>query len=230
MNSASAPDRSAARQRVRRVIERLIRDGTAVAADGRVHTVFPVAVSPAEGEALREWVAREGARETIEIGLGYGMSALFIGEALVATDDASAARHVAIDPHQATRFGDCGLKVLADAGLSDLVEFRALESQFALPQFLSQGRRFDLAFVDGNHRFDRVFLDLVYLGRLLRPGRIVFLDDYPLPAVARAVRFFLTNLGWTLEATSAGDDLHHWAVVRTSRAPDARPFDYFVEF
>jgi predicted O-methyltransferase YrrM len=229
VNSASAPDRSAARQQVRRVIERLIRDGTAVAADGSVHTLFPVAVSPAEGEALREWVAREGARETIEIGLGYGMSALFVGEALVATDDPSA-RHVAIDPYQATRFGDCGLKVLADAGLSELVEFHALESQFALPQFLGQGRSFDLAFIDGNHRFDRVFLDLVYLGRLLRPGRIVFLDDYQLPAVARAVRFFLTNLGWTLEATSARDDLHHWAVVRTSRVPDTRPFDYYVDF
>jgi predicted O-methyltransferase YrrM len=229
VTSASTPDRSAARQKVRRVIERLVLDGTTAASDGTVHTLFPIAVSPAEGEALHEWVAREGARQTIEIGLGYGISALFICEALVATGDL-AARHVAIDPYQATRFGNCGLQVLAQARLSELVEFHALESQVALPHFLSQGRRFDFAFVDGNHRFDSVFLDLVYLGRLLRPGGIIFLDDYQLPAVARAVYFFLTNLDWTLDATSSRDDLHHWAVVRTSDSPDTRPFDCYVDF
>lgn len=227
VDPASTTDRS--RQQVRRVIERLVSDGTAVGSDGRVHELFPVAVSPVEGEALRAWVGRERARQTIEIGLGYGISALFVCEALVAAGDAGA-RHVAIDPYQATRFGNCGLQVLADAGLSELVEVHALESQVVLPRLLSQGRSFDLAFVDGNHRFDGVFLDLAYLGRLLRPGRIVFLDDYQLPAVARAVRFFLTNLGWTLEETSAQDQLHHWAVVRTADSPDRRPFDDYVDF
>ena len=60
------------------MIERLVRDGTAVArSDGRTHRLFPVATSAAEGEALREWVTQEGAHSTIEIGLGYGISALF---------------------------------------------------------------------------------------------------------------------------------------------------------
>jgi hypothetical protein len=38
--------------------------------------------------------------------------------------------------------------------------------------------------VDGNHRFDGIILDLVYLGRLLHP--VVLVDDYQLPAVAYA--------------------------------------------
>ena len=91
-------------------------------------------------------------------------------------------------------------------------------------------RVFDLAFVDGNHRFDGVFVDLIYLGRLVRQGGIVFLDDYQLPAVARAVSFFLTNLGWMLEEVSAADDYHRGAVLRTSAVPDTRPFDFYVEF
>ena len=57
----------------------------------------------------------------------------------------------------------------------------------------------------------------------------MFLDDYGLPAVARAVSFFVTNLGWTVEE-SARDDLHEWAVLRTAMGLDARPFDYFVDF
>jgi hypothetical protein len=58
----------------------------------------------------------------------------------------------------------------------------------------------------------------------------VFLDDYQLPAVARAASFCLTNLGWTLEEVSTEDELHHWAVLRTASRPEARPFDHFVDF
>ncbi len=214
-------------QRVRRVIERLVRDGTAVARiDGTLHRLFPVAASAAEGEALREWVVREGATQTIEIGLGYGISALHICAGLLENADPTA-RHVAIDPNQATRFANCGLQFLDEAGVAELVEHHAEESQIVLPRFLGEARRFHLAFVDGNHRFDGVFLDLTFLGRLVRAGGIIFLDDYHLPAIARAASFCLTNLGWTLEDVS---DAHHWAVLRTSRVPDRRPYDYYVAF
>jgi len=198
--------------------------------DGSHHSLFPIAISAPEGKALGKWVTREGATQTIEIGLGYGISALFIGEALLSSGDLGA-RHVALDPNQATRFADCGLQFLDEARLGEMVEFHAEESQVALPRFLTEGRSFDLAFVDGNHRFDGVFLDLVYLGRLVRAGGIVFLDDYQLPAVARAAAFCVTNLGWTSEEVSAAaDDLHQWAVLRTSEVPDTRPFDYYVDF
>jgi predicted O-methyltransferase YrrM len=230
VNPANPSDQGAALRQVRQVIERLVHDGTVVArSDGTVHRLFPVAVGAAEGEALRGWVLREGATRTIEIGLGYGISALFVCEGLLRNGD-TAAKHLVVDPHQAVRFADCGLQVLEEAGVASLVEHHAQESQIALPRFLSEGRRFDLAFVDGNHRFDGIFLDLVYLGRLLGAGAIVLVDDYQLPAVARAASFCLTNLGWTFEEVSPVDELHQWAVLRTSAVPDTRPFDYYVEF
>ena len=230
MVSVNNPDRGSALRRVRGVIERLVRGGTAVArSDGTLHNIFPVAVYAAEGEALREWVLREGATRTIEIGLGYGISALHVCEGLLGNADPTA-RHVAIDPYQATRFANCGLQFLKEAGIVEMVEHYAEESQIALPRFLGEARSFHLAFVDGNHRFDGVFLDLVYLGRLVRAGGIVFADDYQLPAVARAVSFCVTNLRWTLEEVSAADDLHRWAVLRTSAVADTRPFDYYVDF
>jgi hypothetical protein len=127
LKPANDDGRGAARRQVRNVIEGLVRDGTAVArSDGSLHTLFPIAVSAAEGEALGEWVARERATQTIEIGL-VGISALFIGEALLGSGDESA-QHVVLDPNQATRFADCGLKFLDEAGLTALVEFHAEES------------------------------------------------------------------------------------------------------
>ena len=50
------------------------------------------------------------------------------------------------------------------------------------------------------------------------------------PLSTRAASFCVTNLGWTLEEVSAADDLHRWAVLRTSAVADTRPFDYYVEF
>ena len=230
MSPTNELDRRSAVRRVRGVIERLVRKGTAVArSDGTVHSLFPVAVSAAESEALRERVSLEGATQTIEIGLGYGISALHICEGLLG-NAGPAPRHVVLDPYQATRFANCGLQFLEEAGVAELVEHHAEGSEIALPRFLSEGRSFHLAFVDGNHRFDGVFLDLVFLGRLVRAGGIVFVDDYHLPAIKRAASFCLTNLGWTLEEASAADDLHQWAVLRTSAAPDTRPFDYYIDF
>jgi predicted O-methyltransferase YrrM len=225
----SPRDRAAALRRVRGARERLLRDGAVVSrADGATRRLAPLAISPAEGEALRGWVVREGVARTIEIGLGYGISALFVCEGLLANGSPDA-RHVVVDPYQA-KLGSCGLQVLEEAGLAPLVEHHAEESQLALPRMLGEGRRFDLAFVDGNHRFDGVFLDLVYLGRLLRRGAVVFLDDYQLPAVARASSFCRRNLAWSLEEVSPADSLHQWAVLRTSRTADERPFDFYVEF
>lgn len=217
-------------RQVRSVIARLVRDGTAVArTDGTLHALFPVAASIAECRALREWVVREKATRTIEIGLAYGMSTLHICEGLLRNADPDA-HHVALDPYQATRFANCGLQFLDEAGVAGLVEHDAEVSEIALPRFLSEGRHFDLAFIDGNHRFDGVFLDLIYLGRMVRRGGIVFMDDYQLPAIARAASFCTTNLGWTLEEVSDADAQHHWAVLRTAVTLDARPYDFYVAF
>ena len=216
--------------RVRQVIGRLVAEGSAIArADGTRHTLFPVAVSPAEGAALHAWVRREGAAHTIEIGLGYGISALHICLGLIENGDGDA-HHVAVDPYQSTRFSNCGLQFLADAGVAAMVEHHAAPSEIVLPRLLGEQRRFDLAFVDGNHRFDAVFVDLFYLGRLVRPGGIIVLDDYQLPGIARAAAFWLRNVGWTLVELSAADRLHRWAVLRTAAGPDTRPFDHFADF
>lgn len=204
--------------------------GTVIArTDGTVHELVPVAIPASEGEALRAWVRRESARRTVEVGLGYGMSATYICEGLLASR-ADDVRHVAIDPHQTSRFSDCGLQILDEAGFGGLVELHREESQVALPRFLSEGRQFDLAFVDGDHRFDGIFLDLVYLGRLVRAGGVAFLDDYQLPSVAHAVSFCVTNLGWSIEETSRSDDDHNWVVLRTPRVPVERAWDHFAEF
>ncbi len=198
-------------------------------ADGSTHDVRRVSISPGEGEALGKWVLRENATRTMEIGLAYGLSTLYICDGLIRSGRPDA-RHLALDPFQATRFANCGLQVLREAGVASLVEHLDEISQIALPAFLKEDRQFDLAFVDGNHRFDSVFLDLFYLGRLLPKGGVVFVDDYNLPGIHRAVSFYLSNLNWRIEETSPEGDGHHWVALRTATTEDARDFRHFVDF
>ena len=173
---------------VRKVIESLDRDGKTPVVSRNPNADFrTVSITPAEAESLREWVIAENASQTVEIGLAFGYSALHICEGLLTNGDPNA-KHVVIDPGQLPEkaYASCGLDILNDAGLSSILEFYGDESQIVLPQLLEQGREFDLAFIDGNHRFDYVFLDLYYLGRLIRRGGVIILDDYNLPGIERA--------------------------------------------
>jgi predicted O-methyltransferase YrrM len=206
-----------AAERLRRVRERLPLD-----------ELTPVAIGAAEGAALREWVRREGARRTLETGLGYAVSTLFICEGLLANGPDG--RHVAIDPRLPHSHVDAGLRKLVEAGVRELVEFHGEGSELVLPRLLAEGRSFELAFLDGNHRFEGVFLDLVYCGRLLHPGGVVFADDAQLPAVRRAVGFCVANLQWTLEDEGSEGE-HEWLVLRTGpREAYRRPFADFRDF
>jgi predicted O-methyltransferase YrrM len=218
-------------RQVRTVIESLDRDGKTPIVSRNPNADFrAVSITPEEAESIREWVIAENASQTIEIGLAFGYSALYICEGLLTNGDPNA-KHVAIDPGQLPEkaYASCGLEILNKAGLSPIIEFYGDESQIILPQLLKQGREFDLAFIDGNHRFDYVFLDLYYLGRLIRKGGIIILDDYNLPGIERAASFFIKNLKWKIEEIQT-DNRHHWVVLRTSEKSDGRDYMYFVDF
>lgn len=223
-------------EKLREVRERLFREGTVAArTDGRSREMFPVAIGEGEGLALLDRVRKEGALRTLETGLGFAISTLFICEGLLANGPGG--RHVASDPYQyeglpihRTTYSGVGLQILDDAGVRDLVEFYPEESQITLPRFLAEGRRFDLAFLDGNHRFEGVLLDLVYAGRLLKEGGVVFVDDAHLPGVGKAINFCLKNLGWVSEGRG-DEDGHGWMVLRTgAHEAYVRPFADFVDF
>jgi predicted O-methyltransferase YrrM len=222
-------------ERVREVRERLVNAGTVVGPDGRCRELFPVAIGIEEGLALRGWVRKEGAQRTLEVGLGFAISTLFILEGLL--ENGSDVTHVAADPYQLkslpthrTTYAGVGLQSLEEAGVRDLVEFHAEESQIVLPRLLAEGRELDLVFLDGNHRFEAVFVDLFYSGRLLREGGAVFVDDTQLPGVRRAVDFYIANLGWATE-DGGKEGSHEWLVVRTG-PHDAflRPYAEFLDF
>lgn len=116
-------------------------------------------------------------------------SVTVISEALLRSGSRNP-RHVLIDPFQFTAYDGVGWELLCSLGLNDIAEPVTEPSQ----RFLA--RLADAAFVDGSHHFYNVFVDLHFLGEIVRPGGVVLLDDVWWPSVAAAVAYFETNLGW----------------------------------
>jgi predicted O-methyltransferase YrrM len=160
---------------------------------GRWLPILPGGVDRTHGELLRDLIMRSRATRPIEIGLAPALSTLFICDALLATghDDS---RHVAIDPLQEILFDNIGLRSLERAGVRQMVDFIAEPSDQALPYLLRSGRRFDFAFVDGDHHFDNAFVDCFYCLQLLEPGSLLVVDDTWMPGLDLVVRYLEKNM------------------------------------
>jgi len=70
--------------------------------------------------------------------------------------------HTIIDAFQSTYFNNIGVGNLKKANLNiyDLIE---AYTEIALPQLLSDVKKYDFCFIDGNHTFDRVLVDFFIL-------------------------------------------------------------------
>jgi predicted O-methyltransferase YrrM len=150
-----------------------------------------------EGEFLQKIITDLKPKVTLEVGLAYGISALFICDAL---DQSSGARHIVIDSHQLTDVWDegAGLHNLKKAGYEKIVEFHDAESQRALPQLEASGLKIDFAFIDGAHTFDHVLVDFFYIDRMLRIGGVVAFDDADWPTVGKVCRFIIKNRNYSV--------------------------------
>jgi predicted O-methyltransferase YrrM len=136
---------------------------------------------------------------SLEVGLGYGFSALAICSS--GRRATSERRHIVMDPHQSSYWGGNGLENLAAANVRDMVEFHEDASYRVLPKLEAEGVEVDFAFIDGWHTFDFVFVDLFYVDKLLRPGGVVMFDDANWASIRPVIRFAVTNLGYAVHAT-----------------------------
>ncbi|MFH8342652.1 class I SAM-dependent methyltransferase [Streptomyces sp. AM6-12] len=184
-------------------------------------------------DGVRDLLVEERVGTVVEIGLAYAGSALAISEALLRTGSRNP-RHVVIDPFQYTVYDGVGWELLHSAGLDGVAELVTAPSQRFLARAADAGFAADAAFVDGSHHFHNVFVDLHFLGEIVRPGGIVLLDDVWWPSVSAAVAYFETNLGWRpipgALADGTTDPASGRARTGAYRLPDPRPTPGFREF
>lgn len=172
------------------VLERMLHTGTVEGIDG---TAVPLKsnITPDMGAFVQRIVYDLQPDSSIEVGCAYGVSSLFICEALPA-----AARHTIIDPFQQEIWGDLGWENLKRAGFSDRVTLFREMSYRRLPALESSGARYQFALIDGQHTFDYVLVDFFYIDKMLDVGGVVIFDDLTYPSIRRTCRYILRNLNY----------------------------------
>jgi predicted O-methyltransferase YrrM len=180
------------------VLEKILSSGVTESEAGELLEVYPSAIPREEGEFLQEIISDCKPVSSLEVGLAFGVSALFICEALSQIPNA---HHIILDPYQFIspwKWKGSGLRNLVKAGYGDIIEFRNELSHLALPELEAHGTKLDFAFVDGSHKFDYVLLDFFYIDRMLRPGGIIAFDDAVWPSVRKFCRFLVTNRSYNV--------------------------------
>lgn len=181
------------------VLSAILRDGTVEDANGR-RVPLQWNISAEEGRFLQELIRAKRPSKSIEIGCAYGISSLFICEAL---REVGAKSHTIIDPYQLTTvtedsssdgYEGIGLLNLRRAGFEDLITFYPEPSYRCLPRLEARQETFDFAFVDGMHTFDYGFTDFFYIDKMLPVGGVIVFDDLYYPSIRKVCRYILTNL------------------------------------
>jgi predicted O-methyltransferase YrrM len=147
-------------------------------------------MSVADGQYLQKLLRSANATRSLEVGMAYGVSTLFICDELKRVSPSSV--HVVIDPFQRSDWKGIGLANVARAGFSPLTEFFEEPSEFVLPRLAASGRELDFALVDGWHSFDQALVEFFYIDRMLRVGGIVAFDDADWPGISKLMRFLVT--------------------------------------
>ena len=186
------------------VLDRILETGQFTGPDGQLLSVR-AHISEAQGDMLQRIVRETKPRVSLEVGLAYGVSAMFICDALKMV---GGERHMVIDSHQMTSVWNngAGLHNLKLAGHAPLIDFYGEESQRALPKLEAQGERIDFAFIDGAHTFDHALVDFFYIDRMLNVGGIVAFDDVGFPCVEKVCRFILKNRNYRVHSTLPDTD------------------------
>lgn len=174
-------------------IDKIYSLGTVENSAGGQISCFPTSISYKKGIFLHDFLRVQKPSKTIEIGMAYGLSTLFICQAL---KDNNFGMHTVIDPFETQEWDSVGLSNLENAGLKEQLRFFEKSSEIVLPELYTANEKFDFAFLDGNHQFDSTFIEFYYLDKMLNINGYLAFDDIWLPAVRKVIAFILCYKGY----------------------------------
>jgi predicted O-methyltransferase YrrM len=149
----------------------------------------------AEHDEIRKRLVETKAKNTLEVGLAYGTSALVFAEYHQRAKNTGVC-HTAIDPNQ---FGSgeghwegIGVQNLKRVGFIRGRNWRLVEksSVDALPD-LAKKLKVDVALIDGYHLFDYTLLDVFYCLKMLKVGGVLIVDDKKMRAIKAVAQYVM---------------------------------------
>ena len=166
------------------VLTEILKTEKVYARDGNAYDLHS-AIDENGGRAIYELIKDQGISVSLEVGCAYGVSSLYICDALSAHQNP---HHTIIDPNQSTEWRGIGKLNLRKAGF-DFFSLIEKPSEIALPELLVNGKKFQFILIDGWHTFDQTLLDFFYADRLLEDGGFVAIDDANFPGIRKMISY-----------------------------------------
>jgi hypothetical protein len=175
-------------------LESLYRTREAIGRSGKLFSLTSGLSTVNNLLTIREIMFEIQPEKTLEIGMACGGSTLTFASTHRDLKHSPCGQHVAIDGFQRTGFDDVGRMKLAEASLNEYVDIRERLSSLELPRMDEEGRKFQMIYIDGSHRFEDVFLDFYFVRSLTTVGGYILFDDSSDYEVSKVIRFIRKNL------------------------------------
>ena len=182
-------------------------------------------IIPTQGMWLYNFCLSSKPKATLEIGMAYGYSTLYFLAALARNQSGC---HTAIDPFQHQHWRGIGFTHANAYAASAGSTFRFVEerSDRTATDLARTNSRFDLIFIDGNHRFDDVLTDFYLYAPLCEVGGHIIFDDLWMSSIQTAVAFVRANRSDFVEIPNQHENVSIFRKV----AEDLRSWDHFQGF
>ncbi len=164
-------------------------------ADGELHRLSEItSIAPEQGLVIYDLCLSIKPASTLEVGMAYGYSTLYF---LAAAARNQSGFHTAIDPFQKSQWHAIGLVHATEHapqwGETCCFSWIEERSDRAATDLARAGHSFDVIFIDGNHRFDDVLVDLYLYAQTCKIAGYILLDDMRMSSVQSAASFIRAN-------------------------------------
>lgn len=151
------------------------------------------AIKPEEGKFLQNIIISNNLSKCLEIGMAFGISAMYITLALKNIKSQENKSLISIDPNQSTQWKNSGVNLLKSIKTNKMHKLYEDKSYNILPLLLKENKKFDFIFIDGWHTFDYTLLDFFYASLLLEINGYIIIDDALHSGVNKCVKYIETN-------------------------------------
>src|SRR5581483_5533871 len=162
-----------------------------IGVDGATHQLDPSAgVRPEDGVFIYDLCRRLRPQRTLEVGFAEGFSTLYFLAAIKLNGVGS---HIAIDPAETKDWHGIGLRKVQEARMEHHFRFMEAMSISALPAVASESLKFDVIFIDGDHRYDSQLVDFVLSDVVCQQNGFILFHDINMASTKKLVSFIARN-------------------------------------
>jgi predicted O-methyltransferase YrrM len=159
--------------------------------DGNMHKLdLSTKITPMQGMCIYNLCQEMKPQKTLEIGFAYGFSTLYF---LAYIESNNRGIHTAIDPFEEDYWHGIGLQNIKELNMESSFQFIPDYDLYAIPELAKKNQKFDVIFIDGDHRFDYVLLDFTLCDHILSDNGYIIFHDVGMPAIKKVVRFIYRN-------------------------------------